>query len=493
MRLASVEIRNFRCIDNLVVPLADEVTVLVGANSTGKSSVLDALRWFFDGGPLDLEDVAGEDPDATVSVTATFSGLTDADRDAFGFHVVDGQVTLCRAWSEAGGEALTGRARAFPPFEQVRQWDRASEKNAAYKALRDTRPALGLPAARSAEAVMDAMATWERENPAELEDSTVSAAHLFQSTRHGKMSGRLDYVLVPAVSDPEAETSDTRGTLLRQLLDRVGGQSERMLERLQEVEQELSSQVSEIIREEAPAVLAGISAQVTAELARLVPDGTVALEARPPVVHVPSVGIDVRVADGGLETDVGRQGHGFQRALLIALVQQLARVQASGDPPGLFLALEEPELYQHPLQARHFARTLADLTRTGEGAIQVGYATHSEHFVDPSHYERLRRFSKRRKGRDWPTAHVSHATFDRVAARLSGIVHPEHIELRVQITLRRQLAEAVFSRAVVLVEGHSDAGFLHGIADREGGLRRGGHRRCRLRWKASASRSMGHP
>jgi predicted ATP-dependent endonuclease of OLD family len=38
------------------------------------------------------------------------------------------------------------------------------------------------------------------------------------------------------------------------------------------------------------------------------------------------------------------------------------------------------------------------------------------------------------------------------------------------MTLRRQVAEAVFASAVVLVEGHSDVGLLQGLADRHGGL-----------------------
>ena len=47
---------------------------------------------------------------------------------------------------------------------------------------------------------------------------------------------------------------------------------------------------------------------------------------------------------------------------------------------------------------------------------------------------------------------------------------PDQIALRIRITLRRQLAEAVFARAVLLVEGVTDRGFLHGLADRSTGF-----------------------
>ena len=58
MRLARAHIVNFRCLRDLQISF-DEATVLVGANSTGKSSVLHALSWFFRGGSLSLNDRHG--------------------------------------------------------------------------------------------------------------------------------------------------------------------------------------------------------------------------------------------------------------------------------------------------------------------------------------------------------------------------------------------------------------------------------------------------
>ena len=43
-KLSSIEIKNFKAIDSLTVPLAD-VTILVGPNGSGKSSVLQAIHW----------------------------------------------------------------------------------------------------------------------------------------------------------------------------------------------------------------------------------------------------------------------------------------------------------------------------------------------------------------------------------------------------------------------------------------------------------------
>ena len=142
--------------------------------------------------------------------------------------------------------------------------------------------------------------------------------------------------------------------------------------------------------------------------------------------------------------------------------------EPSSEPPTLFLALEEPELYQHPVQARHFAATLASLA-SDDTTVQIAYATHSEHFVDPARYGRLRRF-RRRADAVMPTGEVTRATIAGVGGKLTGIVEADQVELRIRMTLRRQLAEAVFARAVLICEGRTDGGFLAGIADRAGGF-----------------------
>jgi predicted ATP-dependent endonuclease of OLD family len=131
--------------------------------------------------------------------------------------------------------------------------------------------------------------------------------------------------------------------------------------------------------------------------------------------------------------------------------------------------IEEPELYQHPLQARHLAATLRQLGSSGGAPIQVLYATHSEHFVDTAHFESLRRFSKSAPA-GHPISGATAATLQGVATRLQGLIPPEEIPSRIRITMRRRVDEAVFARAAVVVEGPTDAAVLAGIAERRGGL-----------------------
>ncbi len=479
MRATRAHIENFRCLRELSISL-DDVTVLVGANSTGKSSVLHALAWFFEGGPLQEEDINGHQQLETVSVSVTFTDFDDSDREALGSYVLGEQATFWRTWKLGDRDKLTGKGREYPAFAAVRQHAAATPKRAAYKALREERPELELPSAGSAAAVDDALVEWESRHPDQLTDARTDATHLFGFTGQARLAGRMDFVLIPAVVDPDTETTDARGSMLRQLLDRALGEQGQMRERLGELEARFSEQVHAIMTEDGGAALDRLSEEVTSRLAEFVPDRQISLAAMMPRVSAPSLSVALRVLDGGLDTAVSYQGHGFQRALLIAIVQQLAEQQAAEvedeEPedagatpppsvPALLLAIEEPELYQHPLQARHFASTLTSLATRPDSRVQVAYATHSEHFVDPRHYPWLRRF-RRLPDLAWPESVVTQATIEKVAGRLVGLFDADQIELRIKMTLRRKLAEAVFAKAVLLVEGETDAGVFQGIADR---------------------------
>lgn len=465
MRLASVRIENFRCLRDVTV-VFDDLTAFVGANGSGKSSVLRALEWFFNSGALEADDVWRHE-DVTVTVTATFADLTAGDRDALGSYATEETLTLWRTWSATEGEKLTGRGLAYPLFEEVRAQPNATELRRAYNELRDARPELGLPQIRSQDQAREAMDSWERDHPEELRPSTYSATHLFGVVGQPKLNGRFDYVFVPAVSDAQEQVAEGRGTLLARLLERSPADQARLAERLEEVATQAREGVEELVRLEHGEALRQLGERVTTALQQFVRDAQVSLEVQPPSVRVAPPSFGMRVADEGIETDVKHQGHGFQRALLMATLHELARSSEVGDVPAVMLAIEEPELYQHPLQARHFASVLASLPRTGEGAFQVVYATHSAFFVDPHRFERLRRFSRRREDGE---RKVTVASIARVAERLEGVIPAAEVAHRIGFTLERTLAEAVFAEVALIVEGRTDAAIFNGIADRDGGV-----------------------
>ncbi len=358
---------------------------------------------------------------------------------------------------------------AFAPFEAVRGHSTASALKAAYLDAADKLKTEGksfeLPAYQKEKLARSAMDEWEVAHPNRLEVATSSATHLFDFVGGPRLAGRFDFVFVPAILDAEEATRDARGSLLARLVERSTANQERIDAQIRELTSSFASDVRRVISDEHQVGLAALGERVTRSLRTYVPGATVSFDVAEPAFRPPTAIFSLRVADHDVKTDVTRQGHGFQRALIVATLQELAAVGEVDDPPAVFLAIEEPELFQHPSQARHFSSVLASLPRRGLGAIQVAYATHSEYFVDAANYEQLRRFRKPRT-MGTPSAAVASATVDAVTRRLVGWLRPEEAAGRISIALRRRLSEAVFADAVILVEGVSDAGALLGVADR---------------------------
>jgi putative ATP-dependent endonuclease of the OLD family len=207
---------------------------------------------------------------------------------------------------------------------------------------------------------------------------------------------------------------------------------------LQKLGEETRQRIDEILSEQGRSALDELAEEVTKQLQRFVPEASVTLRSTPSGLDFSHTDVQLRIAEPGFETDVGRQGHGVQRSLLIALVQQLSAISTEDEEAGdrgLLLLIEEPELYQHPLQAKHLASTLRRLGRAGGAPVQVAYATHSEHFVDATNFETLRRFSKTFNTAGHPIARVTTAKLDGVAERLKGVIPRAEIAVRIRINM----------------------------------------------------------
>ena len=95
MWLRELKIRNFRKIDALTISFPRGLTVLVGENNSGKTTIIDALRLMLfpsrDFGALRLtdDDFCAETGYAPIEVSCTFTGLEDEDEVHFQECLVD--------------------------------------------------------------------------------------------------------------------------------------------------------------------------------------------------------------------------------------------------------------------------------------------------------------------------------------------------------------------------------------------------------------------
>lgn len=159
-----------------------------------------------------------------------------------------------------------------------------------------------------------------------------------------------------------------------------------------------------------------------------------------------------------------RQGHGFQRTILISALQLLAQSGAASAEGVICLAIEEPELFQHPIQAQTFAKVLRSLAEDAGKRIQVTYATHSPYFLEARHFNQVRRLT--RSSDETPVVSVHYATVADVKAKLHGVVNADTVDRQLDGIVTNQLAVALFAYRAFLVEGATESSVFYGIGDK---------------------------
>ncbi|MEU6848665.1 AAA family ATPase [Actinacidiphila alni] len=470
MKIKRVRIENFRCLCKVDIGMED-VTSFLGPTGAGKSTVLRALDWFFNGEKsvaLSDEDLHSARVSRRISVEVEFGGLTSRDRETLGHYASPGtdSVIVWRTWEE-GEDKITGKGLAFPPFEAVRQENSAMDKRRAYAKLRDEQPDLGLPAAGSVAAVEDGMRAWELDNRDRLTETEIEGTHFFGFAGQSKLAELIDFVFVSADLRAYEEADDSKSSALGRILDHAVDRSEAANE-IRSAEEGIAQEREEIHKRVYGEVLNGISTALSREVSLLTFGRSVRVL---PLVQVPKpvrTVFRVRVQDGAAETSVYRQGHGFQRALIIAALKYLAeRRHPEAGARTLCLAVEEPELFQHPAQARTFAEVLRGLVTSSNGLAQVMYATHSPVFIDHRHYQEVRRLS-----RDFTDGHPTTSVNQVSDLELCEALEPHGVQadsVRRQTGLRcvSTLAEGFFADVAVLVEGDTDAAVILGCAERQ--------------------------
>jgi predicted ATP-dependent endonuclease of OLD family len=175
------------------------------------------------------------------------------------------------------------------------------------------------------------------------------------------------------------------------------------------------------------------------------------------VLQQPVAGI--RTGERNFLGSLSRMGHGLQRSYLLALLQELADSE-SENAPTLILGCEEPELYQHPPQARHLADVFEELA-TGNNQILV--TTHSPLFVSGDGFENTRLV--RRESQASGTS-IRSLTFANLCARTRAALgeapnsRTAGMIAKIHQALQPGIAEMFFAHVPVLVEGLEDVSYI---------------------------------
>lgn len=380
MRIQSVGIKNFRALKDVEVAF-DSVTTLIGPNGVGKSTVLRALDWFFNagkGGELTEQDCSFGAVDEYIEVRVTFTDLSDRDREELGKYAPEGAETFT-AWKTRrsdGTETLSANAKSYPPFVEVRSKATARDKQSAYTNLRSGNPSLELPAWTNQADAEASMTTWETANTDNLVDSPDDLqTNFFGFNSNGKMSGLFDFVLVTGDLRAGEEAQDAKASIISRILERSVDRAAAD-EEIKKVVDDSRAAQQRIYAEKFSEPLESIKQKLNEVVSSYSPTRSVHIVPAEVELKAPRTTFELSILDGTTETSVAGQGHGFQRTLLISALQVLAESAAAETDGVICLAIEEPELFQHPTQAHAFARVLRSLADDPGKRMQVAGVPH---------------------------------------------------------------------------------------------------------------------
>ena len=469
MRIKTVKITNFRTLEDASIPF-DDITTFIGPNGAGKSTILRALDWFFNGTKkttLSDEDCSFGRTHEPITVRVTFDQLTEKDREALGKYTPP-TVSTFTAWKTRtpdGTETLSANTKGNPLFASIFAAPTATQKKELYATLREDNPDLGLPKAGTGPKVEEALREWQSNHLDSLIDVPEVETNLFGFNSNAKLSGIFDFVLVTADLRATEEAIDSKSTIIGRILERT---IDRTIadKKIQEIVEESQRRQREVFHDSFGMQLEGINKDLNAIVSSYTKGRTVTVEPAETDSRLPQTTFSVSIHDGDNATSVDRQGHGFQRTLLISALQMLATADAVQNEGTICLAIEEPELYQHPTQSYTFAKVLRSLASDNQRNIQVTYATHSPNFVESRHFDQVRRLV--RNADKTPCVSINFATQEEVVSAIAPFMSEEQVRKQLDNTIANKLSDALFADRAILVEGTTEVEVLYGIGDRIG-------------------------
>jgi energy-coupling factor transporter ATP-binding protein EcfA2 len=479
MRIESVSIRNLRCFEKEVMNL-DPYTCLVGPNGAGKSTVLCALNIFFrqvENAPTDMTTLTREDfhlqnTDEEIEVTVTFTDLNQEAEEDFKGYVRLGKliISAIATFDITGNVAVVKQygqrlgMEGFKPFFKA-YGDGASARDlqAIFKDIESHNPDLASRKSKTTkEGMYEALRAFEDERP-EMCKPLVSEDQFYGATKGANLlSKHVQWVFIPAVKNAADEQAESRSGALGKLLARTVRAKVNFTDAIDSITASAREHYQKMLDENRTA-LEVVSESLKRRLVEWAhPEASLRLEWKNDAVKAVRVEpplAGVIAGEAGFEGELVRLGHGFQRSYLLALLQELATIDDI-NAPRLILGCEEPELYQHPPQARHLADVLHKLSDENS---QIIVATHSPYFVAGKYFESVRLV---RRDDERRTAIVRQYTFEQFSKRqaevFTEIPRADSAALaKIHQTLQPELNEMFFTERLILVEGPEDAAYIN--------------------------------
>lgn len=408
MRLCRFEVRNFKCVEYVNLQWED-LLVLIGENNAGKSTILSAIAAFLSGSAIKDPSLFRRhltDSANAIELIGHFDNLSNDETDQAavrGRMSGDRWILKKRYWFETGDDGESGGWRellySFSGRERFAGWPEGDTAWGAFPA--DYEPLIAaLPnrGARPTNATRDALREAVRQQRPDLV-AFDAPDWIANPGGGGNWKSNANSILprpilVRAVQEASDETNakdaSTYGKLVNLIVERSLAQRPEMA-RLQEALDDVLAlfRPDEANPNRQAQEVRDLQDRINQSLNEVV-GGQALIRTEAPEIRsmvLPSTSLVIRDAQAGIDTDVGHQGHGLQRILVITLLQLLADAQTQIVPGGdlvprraTILLIEEPELYLHPQMERLMRDVLHRLASQTD--TQVACCTHSPILLD---------------------------------------------------------------------------------------------------------------
>lgn len=474
MKIESLRIENFRAFKDETIDF-DDYTSFVGPNGVGKSTVFHALNLFFrqskdsqtDLLKLSANDFHHSNTSQPIKITVTFSSLSDQAKEHLADYVRQDKLIVTAI---ANYDSITEKAdvkqygnrlgmeefRKF--FEADKNGAKAPELKEIFKSFRDKYTEI--TSANSKADMISALHDYESKNPDKC--ILIPSEDQFYGVSRGvnKLESHIQWIFVPAIKDATEESEESTRSALGQLLARTVRSKVSFDERIRELRNNVRNEYQKLLDAEQK-TLDDISGSLQNRLANWAhPNITASIQWKQDPdksikIEEPLAGL--RVGERGFEGELSRFGHGLQRSYMLALLQELSTFE-SENVPTLIMGIEEPELFQHPPQARYLAETLLELSQANS---QIVICTHSPLFIPGDSFDKIRLACE--QGEPSETK-IKRLTYDSLAKELHTVgeklVSESGMVAKLYPSLNPVVNEMFFCKKLILVEGHEDIAYI---------------------------------
>lgn len=434
MQIENVSVHNFRSLADCTFHLND-YSLLVGANNTGKSNTIDALRIFFEVEKFDRE--------------RDFTLLSREDEEI---------------WIEV--EFL------LTDEEQVNLEDDLLDENNLLKIRK----------------YLDKGPSGRKGFYTHVDSTNFDKFCSLKDVKAGKLG---DVIYIPSVSKIEDETKLTGPSPLRALLNNILNDLLQSSRAFDDLKQQFANFSQSLKQEETESELslASLEGEINDELDEWSREFN--LRINPPAeTDIVKNLIDYTVIDNDIEheIDATQQGHGFQRHLIFTLIRLAAKYQSMDDqseqedfyPDFTAILFEEPEAFLHPIQQDTLCKSLKTIASRSNNQVIV--SSHSPIFVSQNTDDLPSIMHLCRENAYTKVGQISSETLDDLFSdnqRINEILqnapknyqpHPDDCKqdmeaIKYFIWLNPERCGMFFAKHVLLVEGASERILLNYLLD----------------------------